>query len=340
MAEQYPLASVVMPLYNCLPYVSDCLQSLLSQSYENIEVIIVDDGSDDGSFEYVRSIAQSDSRVMLFRKEHENAGVARNFGLAHVEGKYVYFLDSDDYFHEDLVLKTVERFEETEADACVFDACTFSESIDDSDGKPKYLRKIPFEDGVYSSRTYSENFFQVTNPAPWTKAFRTDFVRNAGLRFQSLENANDFYFDYSALVKAGSIATVYTPLSWYRMRQGSTQNMCKVQPEAFLIALLSLKRLIILEGLQDVLDASFTKLGATICTYNLRQAIKNNDNSAIEMICKRLKNGDLFKLGLLRFVRDYGVKAPNGYHKRQADILTNLYRGEYADFSDLEKALG
>lgn len=340
MTEQRPLASIVMPLYNSLPYVGDCLQSVLSQSYENIQVIVVDDGSDDGSREYVQGIAQNDSRVTLLCKGHENAGVARNFGLAHVEGKYVYFLDSDDYFHEDLVSKTVERFEETGADVCIFDACTFFESIEDSDGRPKYLQKVPFEDGVFSSRTYQANFFQVTNPAPWTKAFRVEFVRNAGLRFQSLENANDFYFDYSALVKADAIATLYEPLSWYRMRQGSTQNRRKSQPDAFLIALLSLKRLLILEGLHDGLDVSFAKLAAANCVYNLRQAIKNDDLAAIDCIHHRLVSGDLLKMGLLRFVRDHGAEVPSGYYRQTVDVVVNLYRGEYADLSDLEKALG
>lgn len=335
-----PLASIVMPLYNCLPYVGDCLQSVLSQSYENLQVIIVDDGSDDGSWEYVRGVADSDPRVEVYRKDHENAGVARNFGFEHVEGDFVYFLDSDDLFHEDLVAATVERFEQTGADACVFQACTFSESIEDSDGVPKYLAKVNFEGDVYSSRTYPSGFFQVTNPAPWTKAFRTELITSTGLRFQSLENANDFYFDYSALVKARSISVVRQPLSWYRTREGSLQNRRKSQPDAFLIALLSLKRLLIQEGLQDALDASFTKLVASNCVYNLRRAIANGDLNAIERICERLAGGDLFKLGMLRFVRDHGAEAPSGYYRDLIDKVMGVYHGEYADLAALEKAFG
>ena len=340
MAEQRARASIVMPLYNCLPYVGDCLQSVLSQSYENLQVIIVDDGSDDGSWEYVRGVADVDSRVEVYRKGHENAGVARNFGFEHVEGKYVYFLDSDDLFHEDLVATTVERLEETGADACVFQACTFAESIEDSDGVPRYLSNVRFEDDMYSSKTYPSGFFQVTNPAPWTKAFRTELISTTGLRFQSLENANDFYFDYSALAMSRGISVVHMPLTWYRTREGSLQNKRKSQPDAFIIALLSLKRLLIQEGLHVALDASLTKLVASNCVYNLRQAIANDDLNAIERICERLVSGDLFKLGMLRFVRDHGAEVPSGYYRDLVEKVMGIYHGEYADLAALEKAFG
>ena len=90
--------SVIVPVYNGETYLEECMESILSQSYKNIEVIFVDDGSTDRSAELIQSFQERDHRVVLIRQTNQYAGIARNRGFDAATGKYVMFLDADDYF--------------------------------------------------------------------------------------------------------------------------------------------------------------------------------------------------------------------------------------------------
>lgn len=92
-----PLVSVIIPVYNVEKYLARCLDSVISQTYENLDVILVDDGSTDASGEICRRYAQNDPRISLFTQENQGLSAARNTGLNHMKGEYIVFVDSDDY---------------------------------------------------------------------------------------------------------------------------------------------------------------------------------------------------------------------------------------------------
>ena len=89
--------SVIIPVYNAEKYLRQCLDSVVNQTLRDIEIICVDDGSTDGSIEILREYEQKDSRVKVLCQKNQYAGVARNNGLSHASGEYVFFMDSDDY---------------------------------------------------------------------------------------------------------------------------------------------------------------------------------------------------------------------------------------------------
>lgn len=91
------LLSVVIPLYKAEPYIERCLQSVLQQSYRNLEIVVVNDGSPDRSAEIVRTYQKEDARIKLIDKKNEGAAIARNTGISACTGEYIHFLDSDDY---------------------------------------------------------------------------------------------------------------------------------------------------------------------------------------------------------------------------------------------------
>ena len=97
------LISIIIPVYNVEKYIEKCIQSVLQQTYENLEIIIVDDGSPDSSPEICKKYVQKDSRIKLFHKQNGGLSDARNYGLEHAHGRYVYFLDSDDYIIKDAI---------------------------------------------------------------------------------------------------------------------------------------------------------------------------------------------------------------------------------------------
>lgn len=97
MINQTPLVSVIIPVYNVMPYLRKCVASVTDQTYENIEVILVDDGSTDGSSALCDELVSSDGRLFVFHKENGGLSDARNFGLRHAHGEWISFVDSDDW---------------------------------------------------------------------------------------------------------------------------------------------------------------------------------------------------------------------------------------------------
>ena len=90
--------SVIIPVYNVEPYLKQCMDSVVGQTLKDIEIICVDDGSTDGSLDILKEYATEDSRIQIIEQKNAGAGAARNNGMRHATGKYLSFLDSDDFF--------------------------------------------------------------------------------------------------------------------------------------------------------------------------------------------------------------------------------------------------
>ena len=111
MRDNQPLVSIIMPVYNCEKYISEAIESVLSQSYQNWELLIVDDGSTDHSPEIIDRYAQKDVRIQSFHNKNEGVSAARNFALSKISGELVTFIDSDDVYHPDRLQRMVQIFE-------------------------------------------------------------------------------------------------------------------------------------------------------------------------------------------------------------------------------------
>ena len=111
MRDNQPLVSIIMPAYNCENYISEAIESVLSQSYQNWELLIVDDGSTDHSPEIIDRYAQKDVRIQSFHNKNEGVSAARNFALSKISGELVTFIDSDDVYHPDRLQRMVQIFE-------------------------------------------------------------------------------------------------------------------------------------------------------------------------------------------------------------------------------------
>ena len=217
------LITVVVPIYNSEDYLKQCIDSILKQTYSNIELICVDDGSEDKSIEIITEYIQQDKRVRLLKQEHKGAGAARNMGMDRAKGEYIIFLDSDDFFDSSMFKKMYDRAEETNADIVMCGCKTYdaqSETYCDlSVGlKVQFLpKKEPF-----SVHDITEHIYQVASGWAWDKLYRLDFIRRKEIRFQEILALNDGLFVDLAAVEADKIATVREQLVSYRMnRQNS-----------------------------------------------------------------------------------------------------------------------
>ena len=106
--EQTPLVSVIVPVYNIKEYLPRCVKSITEQTYQNLEVILVDDGSTDGTGELCDKLAHQDKRIRVFHKENGGSSSARNLGIAQAQGQYLGFVDSDDYISPEMYERLVD----------------------------------------------------------------------------------------------------------------------------------------------------------------------------------------------------------------------------------------
>lgn len=114
--EETPKVSIIVPIYNVEPYLRQCLDSLVNQTYKNIEIICVDDGSTDASSEILTEYALKSSKVRVIRQENSGLSAARNVGFSFATGKYVMYVDSDDWIDVCTCEKAVFKAEEHAAD--------------------------------------------------------------------------------------------------------------------------------------------------------------------------------------------------------------------------------
>ncbi len=225
----HDLISIVVPVYNCEKYLKECLESLCSQTYKNIEIICVDDGSTDSSVDLLKSIAEKDSRVKILSQKNAGAGAARNYGLSVAQGKYIYFFDADDIAINNLLQLAYNRAQETDADIVAFNGYTFTnDDISTKKIKPGYNKNVLGDSScVFSYQDYPENIMSIVNVVPWNKLIRTDFIKENNIRFEEISSTNDITFSAVCAATAKRIALVDKQLMYYRLGHSGTISSTK-----------------------------------------------------------------------------------------------------------------
>ncbi len=269
MSQNQPKVSVIIPVYNVENYLRECLDSVVNQTLEDIEIICVDDGSTDTSLKILREYEEKDARVKVFTQQNLFAGMARNKGLDSAKGEYCVFWDSDDFFELNALELLYKQAKKYNADICLCDGDIFDTNT--GTYKPRhYLNTELFDRPVISKDSHIKHFFKITNMAPWNKAFRTEFVRANHLHFQALPRANDVYFVLSCLGLAERITYVKQALIHYRTGNGnSLQSNNAKTPLTFLDALSAAKARFIEGGVYDALYNPFRDIALSLCNYNL-----------------------------------------------------------------------
>lgn len=212
------LISIIVPVYNVAPYLDECLESICSQTYGNLEVILIDDGSTDESGEICDRWREKDPRVRVIHQQNAGVSSARNAGLDVCTGDLISFVDSDDWLDLRMFEKLLRCLRENEADAAM---CGF---VDYPHGAPveKGLFQVPpcdFSGTVYQMMRRNGYF-----TALWAKLFRRDLIYREGnpVRFDpALSFGEDEVWLLEVLRRAGRTAFVPEALYTWRPREGS-----------------------------------------------------------------------------------------------------------------------
>lgn len=225
--------SVIIPVYNAEKYLRQCLDSVLSQSLKEIEIICVDDGSADKSRDILREYATADERLKIMTQENRGPGAARNSGMEAAAGRYIMFLDADDWFEPDMLSDLYETAERNSADITVCKA----ERFDNRTGKTldsAWMLKEEYLPGeAFSPEEIAEHLFQFTYGQVWDKLFYRKFLVEKELRFPEMWAAEDTAFAYKGLLQAERICVLPEVKVHYRVNvNGSVSNSFVKHPDA------------------------------------------------------------------------------------------------------------
>lgn len=226
-----PTISIIVPVYNAERFIEGCVRSLLSQSFNDFEIILVDDGSTDRSGVLCDELAASDGRIIVSHQENNGVSSARNAGIDKASGKYLVFVDADDCIQPNMYSAMVEKAEESDADYMI---CGYTEVS--GNNYKEVLFDLPDGElmdrsGVVNRLLYSIYSNEYIINAPWNKLYKREIIERYQIRFPDRRRAEDWLFNIRYLEKASSAMYINKPL--YDYVRNDRSAMSKVFPEQY-----------------------------------------------------------------------------------------------------------
>lgn len=210
--------SIIIPVYNKEKHLSECLESILNQTYENFEVICINDYSKDKSGKIIEEYAKKDKRLRIINNiKNEGAAPSRNIGIDNAIGEYLLILDADDIFDKNLIKVAYNKCKEKNLDVLIYDYSRMNDMTKEKRdfSMPLSMQK-KIENRVFSSNDIEEFSFQMCLAAPWIKMYRKKFILDKNIRFQNLSSSNDGFFGRSILLFEGKYFYLSQKLVIYR----------------------------------------------------------------------------------------------------------------------------
>lgn len=287
--------SVIVPVYNVEQYLPRCLDSILNQQFRDFEVLVVDDGSTDGSGKLCDEYAKRDNRIRVIHQENQGLSGARNTGLDHAQGTWIAFVDSDDWVAEDMLQRVKRAMERMPADLYSFNVSKASE-----DGLEEIEKLIFFiENDVFSIKDEDERLTFYTKKLlqykmGWEVCFRVfnrKIIEQSHLRFHPTSEiyAEDLLFTAQYCLHIRKYAVICNLLYRYRQRSGSllgTRNISTVLPR--------INRLseILYEDMKrkkwKAAVKNFHEIYFYLLNYQIQYTLKNESDEQIAAMLKAL----------------------------------------------------
>lgn len=268
------LISIIVPVYNVEKYLAKCLDSIREQSYKNFEVILIDDGSTDSSVEICKEYCSTDDRFKLITKKNGGASTARNVGLKNATGKYIYFLDSDDWLKNNALETLINKSKSDNADLVFCEAL----AIDDTTGKESYSNYSyhkQYETGVPYKMMKEMLKHKEFHVAVWILLIERDLIEKNEIFFKEGIIYEDMIFAYQIFTLAERAAHVHEVLYNRRYRENSVMTTKKGEKN-FVSAVEAYKSVV---AFNDTLSDDIKSNEYIVrCAYNALNDFKVLDN--------------------------------------------------------------
>ena len=263
-----------MPIYNAAPYLHPALDTVLDQTLREIEIICIDDGSTDKSLEIVKEYQKKDSRIRIVTENNAGPAAARNKGIVRARGRYIAFLDADDFYESTLLEELYNLAEEHSLDIAVADYDIFNSK------KAMFTPAVDSDyDAIFSTNPitskneYPDYILQSTTGYVWNKLFKREFLSEKGIAFlPELYVFEDVHFVAISLSMAEKIGKVPKVLAHHRVY--SSQSRARVFRKHYAevpAVYVKIKEFLMHNGMYVPLRRSFLNLAASRCysIYNL-----------------------------------------------------------------------
>lgn len=224
MKTDNPLVTVIVPAYNVEKYIARCLNSIIQQTYPNLEVLVIDDGSNDNTSSITKSMAEKDSRIIYIRQTGQGVSAARNRGIHESHGDYIFWVDADDYISQMLIENCISVFRKNHADIVVYGSQTVK------DGKPLEAAAIP--PSLHTVREWYREAVLDKISKVWSYAAKAELWRNTGFSLDFGHMGEDGIATIDIFKKAQKITAI--PLCLYYYNRGNENSLTRqVSSEIF-----------------------------------------------------------------------------------------------------------
>ena len=267
LSEQ-PLVSIVVPVYNTAAYLPTMLDSLLNQTYENLEIICVNDGSTDESLDVLEKYEAKDARIHIIDKPNEGAGCTRNAGLNAVSGAYMCFADSDDFLEPCAIERTLCAAKKNNADVVVFGLDQFNNEKDEFTPARWAVEPTHIPAGKVFRASEINHIYKYCIGFTVNKLYNTTFLKSLNLSFPKIGAHEDMPFTYIALSAANRVYFLDETLYHYRReREGSLSDTTNNHYRYMIDALICFREGLKERGLMDEYQRNFDNYALHMCIW-------------------------------------------------------------------------
>lgn len=228
--------SIIVPIYNSEKYIDSCLKSLLNQTLKEIEIICVNDGSTDNSWNILSQYAETYGNIRIFNQENSGAAVTRNKGIDEAKGEYITFVDADDWIENFTIEKVYNNALNNQSDIVLFNSCEFNDNGKIRDRIYFYPEKsINIDNYVFDFHSRKKLVFNMFLVC-WSKLYKTSFLRENNIKFHVFPVLEDIQFHVESMILAKRISYVFDVLYHYRKDNiNSVQNSKVKTKDGFVI---------------------------------------------------------------------------------------------------------
>ena len=209
-----PKVTVIIPVYNAESFLEECIDSVINQTLDDIEIIIVNDGSTDSSPQICKKYAESDNRIKFIHKENSGKGASCNAGISIATGEYLSFIDADDFIHEQMLESLYNKAKEHDADIVKAEWYRYSYKINRLD-LDKQLNKFP-QNTKFTLKEFPD--LLIVQPTLWSGIYKTEFINKNNIRYlETIGAFQDVAFTHKVFYCAESIVLIPEPYVYYRV---------------------------------------------------------------------------------------------------------------------------
>ncbi len=325
-AESLPLISIIVPVYNVKDYLSKCLQSICGQTYKNLEIILIDDGSSDGSGELCDLFAQRDGRIKVIHQANAGQSAARNRGLAVAQGEFLGFVDSDDWIEPDMYEFLYCLLKENEADISICSHCR------DKDGRSvaKYASGKQFvftrDEGIRALAVdkHIRNYV-------WDKLYKRCLFSDIAFPLNRI--FEDIAISYQVFYKAENIVMRDLPKYHYVIREGSAM-LGKYNPQKeynLFQSVYEQVKFILEKGIWDKAGVYVMRRGIRLLDHTMMVEASISTDEVIRDVITKMHEFDYVGYGQLGFslsLKRYLIYNHKDFYRKAYRLIRSIFKSK------------